>query len=190
MMRLEMIQNSMSLLPTARRVRPTSHHGDDHAEQKQQEQRHRGEFHPKADAHQCIGCERADQQRQRRAGQRHHHGIQVGAERIVLDQHEVPGVEIGPEVDERDVERTVVDIAGALERGDQHPIERHQHHQRPQQQQRVGEPLGGRRLLLDRSRLEQAAENGLLAHVSNRLAGRTTKLKKETQTTVEMKRSV
>ena len=133
-MRFEMIQNSMSLLPTAglkrrtivpsasrksaRRDRdgdlpghmPKRRDGDDHRDQQHEEGHDRGELDLEADAHQRIGRERADQDAKHRARQRHHDRVQVGAERVVLEQHEVPGVERRLEVDEGNVEGPAVDL--------------------------------------------------------------------------------
>ena len=219
-MRLEMIQNSMSLLPTAARVRRATvprarrkrasgdgererpgdaegDDGDDDGEEQEQEDRDGGELHLEADAHQRVGGERADEDGEERAAEGDHHRVHVGAEGVVLEEHEPPGVEVRPEVDEGDVEGAVVDLAGAFERGDEDPVERDQHHEGPEREEDVGDDAGDGRLLLDRGRLEEAGEEGavvprigLWGHASNLRVWRTTKLKKETQTTVETKSSM
>ena len=73
-----------------------------------------------------------------RARQPDDHGVHVRPERVVaeLDQDVVPGVEGRLEVDERDVERALVDLVRRLERGDEQPVDREQDDERPAEQQR------------------------------------------------------
>jgi hypothetical protein len=93
------------------------------------------QLHAEADADQRIGGERADEQGEDRAAERDDDRVDVGAERVVLEQHEAPRRGLRLEVDERQVERAVGDVALVLERGDQHPVEGHQDDQRPDEQE-------------------------------------------------------
>ena len=121
--------------------------------------------------------------------------VEVGPERVAaeIDEDVAPGMERRLEVDEGQVERAVVDLDRQLERGDQHPVERQQHDERPEARAaRRSATLGAGAWLVDARRLEQAAHQraAVGAHAWYLRAGRTTKLKKETQVTVETKRSM
>ena len=159
MIRFEIIQNSMSLLPTAALKRRTNvpsasrksaiaiatarlpghlqgRDRDDHGDQKHKESHDRGELDLKTDAHQRVGRKRADDEREHRARERHYDRVEIGAERVVLQQHEVPRVERRLEIDERNVERPAVDLDLDLERGHEHPVEGKEDDERPQAEDR------------------------------------------------------
>jgi hypothetical protein len=63
---------------------------------------------------QRVGGKRADQHGKDRAASATTTELGVGPERVVLQQHEVPRVQRRPEIDERQVDRPVVDMVGSL----------------------------------------------------------------------------
>ena len=115
------------------------------------------DLRPVGESDKGIGGERAHDQRDQRAGQADDHGVDVGPERVVAELHEdvAPRVERRLEVDERNVERALVDVGGRLERGHDEPIDREQDDGGPAEQEQEGRELGrrgkvGRRLAPER----------------------------------------
>ena len=68
----------------------------------------------------------------------------------------MPGGELRPIVDEGQIERAGIDLDRQLEGRDQDPIERHQRHEGPEEESRIGGDLGDEGLRADVARLEQA----------------------------------
>ena len=91
------------------------------------------------------------------------HRVDVRPERVVaeLDEDVAPGVEGRLEVDERDVERALVDLVRRLERGHDQPVDREQDDERPansRSDERRRTSAGGRR---GPSVTDRGARNGL-----------------------------
>ena len=77
--------------------------------------------------------------------------------RVVLQKHEVPGVERRPEIDERNVVGAAVDLDFDLERGHQYPIEGKENNERPKAKDGIDSDFRRRRHILKALRLEQTA---------------------------------
>ena len=92
---------------------------------------------PVREADQRVGGERAQDERDERAREPDDDRVDVRPKRVVaeLDEDVAPGVEGRLEVDERDVERALVDLVRRLERGHDEPVDRQQDDERPAAQQ-------------------------------------------------------
>ena len=117
-----------------------------------------------------------------------------GTQRVVaeLEEDVVPGVHRGLEVDEGNKVWPVVDLHRQLERRDEQPIEREQHHQEPEHEKRVDQHLGGGRHRGDVVRQEETPQQGALGDVHSSVLRvlRPAKLKNERQVTVATKSSM
>ena len=137
-MRCEISQNAMSLLPRLRgNRRPMVWAEDEDRDSRQataigtgapsatatkasaiapDEQPDQPELGPIREPHERVGGERAQEQRDRGAGEADDDGVDVRAQGVVaqLDQDVAPGVERRLEVDEREVERPLSTSYGVL----------------------------------------------------------------------------
>ena len=101
---------------------------------------------PVGEADQRVRGRRPEDEREEGAGQPDDDGVHVRPQRVVaeLEEDVVPGRQRRLEVDERQVERTSVDVDRQLERRDGQPVQREQDDERPADQQDVRDELARR----------------------------------------------
>ena len=167
---------------------------EDGQAQENQKRKHIADLDPILDADQRVGRQGAHQHAGHRGAEGDDDRVDVGAQGVVaeLEQDVVPGVGRGREVDEGNEVGPVVHLDRQLERGDEEPVEREQHHQQPEDEKRVDEHLGGRRHRGDLVRQEETPQQVALGNVHSSVLRvlRPAKLKNERQVTVATKSSM
>ena len=130
-----------------------------------EEQAHRQESRAEPQPRERVGRARTHRHREQRRDAGDDDRVPVRAERVPaeVDEDVAPRVQGRGEVDERQVVRPVPDLAGQLERRDQHPVEREQHDQGPRDQHGVHRHPGERRELAETPPLAAAHGHAPLA---------------------------